>query len=64
MGHASNNPANNARSNPHNSETGKRPDERDNLDSRKNEEQDSKGDDLTSNKKETKKDKLKKDHHN
>ncbi len=38
----------------------KRPDVRDNLDSRMNEEQDFKGDDTTHNKKETEKGKLKK----
>ena len=37
-----------------------RPDTRDDLDSRKNEEQDSKGDDVTHNKKETKTGNLKK----
>jgi hypothetical protein len=37
-----------------------RPDVRDNLDSRKNEEQDFKGDDITHNKKETEEEKLKK----
>ena len=38
----------------------KRPDVRDNLDSRMNEEQDFKGDDTTHNKKQTEKEKLKK----
>ena len=38
----------------------KRPDVRDNLDSRKNEEQDFKGDDVTHNKKETESEKHKK----
>lgn len=37
------------------------PEIRDNLDSRKNEEQDIKGDDITNNSKETKKGKIKKD---
>ncbi len=41
----------------HNSQSGKRPDVRDNLDSRANEEQDDKGDDTTHNKKETSKEK-------
>jgi hypothetical protein len=36
-----------------------KPDVRDDLDSRKNEEQDTKGDDITHNKKETKKESLK-----
>ena len=42
------------------SSNNKRPDVRDNLDSRMNEEQDFKGDDTTHNKKETEKGKLKK----
>ncbi len=53
-----NRPANNTHNNPKVSQSGgKRPDTRDNLDSRNNEEQDFKGDDTTHNKKETKKDK-------
>jgi len=44
----------NVRINPHVSQSGgKRPENKDNLDSRKNEEQDTKGDDETHNKKET-----------
>ncbi len=39
-----------------------KPDVRDDLDSRKNEEQDTKGDDTTNNKKETKNNHLKKKH--
>lgn len=54
--------ANNVRTNPKASQSGgKRPDTRDNLDSRKNEEQDFKGDDMTQNEKETKEKKHK--HH-
>ena len=46
--------------NPRNRENSKRPDERSHLDSRKNEEQDFKGEDVTHNKKETEEGKLKK----
>lgn len=54
----------NVRVNPAASQSGgKRPESRDNLDSRKNEEQDTKGDDMTHNKKETKSDKKGKLHH-
>ena len=49
---------NNVRKNPDVSQSGgKRPENKDNLDSRKNEEQDNKGDDVTHNEKETKEDK-------
>ena len=52
---------NNNRQNPAASSAApKRPEIRDNLDSRKGEEQDDKGEDVTHNEKETKKDKLKK----
>lgn len=56
---------NNSNIRPENKTTGKhnnskRPDVRDNLDSRKNEEQDFKGDDVTLNKKETESERLKK----
>jgi len=44
--------AQNVRNNPHASQSGgKRPENKDNLDSRKNEEQDFKGDDVTHNRK-------------
>lgn len=47
--------ANNVRTNPDVSQSGgKRPENRDDLDSRKNEEQELKGDDITHNEKETK----------
>lgn len=61
MGHSFNqNPqVNNPRSAPDNSQSGKKPEVRDNLDSRKNEEQQFKGDDITHNEKDTKEDKLK-----
>jgi hypothetical protein len=48
---------NNTRNNSPASQSGKKPETRDNLDSRKNEEQDDKGKDTTHNKKETKGDK-------
>ena len=50
----------NNKQNPAASNSGNRPEIRDNLDSRNNEEQDEKGDDTTHNEKDTKKDKLKK----
>ena len=54
-------PQNNSKQNPAaGSAAPKRPEIRDNLDSRKREEQDDKGDDTTHNEKETKKDKSKK----
>lgn len=46
----------------HSTSNKQRPEVRDNLDSRKNEEQDFKGDDLTHNEKDTKSDKTKKKH--
>ena len=50
--------ASNVRTNPHASQSGgKRPENKDNLDSRNNEEQDDKGDDVTHNKMEHHKDK-------
>jgi hypothetical protein len=53
--------ANNARTNPKVSQSGgKRPETRDDLDSRSGEEQETKGDDVTHNRKETKEDKNKK----
>lgn len=52
---------NNVRQNPDVSKSGgKRPENKDDLDSRKNEEQEYKGDDVTHNEKETKEDHLKK----
>jgi hypothetical protein len=51
---------NNPRANPDTRSNNARPDVRDNLDSRKNEEQDFKGDDVTHNEKENKGEKLKK----
>lgn len=52
---------NNNRQNPAAGTSRNKPEIRDNLDSRKNEEQDDKGEDVTHNEKDTKKDKLKKD---
>ena len=54
-------PQNNNKQNPAASTSRNKPEIRDNLDSREGEEQDDKGEDVTHNKKETKKDKLKKD---
>jgi len=52
--HNQNQEVKNVRTNAHASESGgKRPENKDNLDSRKNEEQDTKGDDVTHNEKET-----------
>lgn len=54
--------SNNMRNNPRASQSGgKRPENKDNLDSRENEEQDNKGDDVTHNHKEVKS--AKKKHH-
>ncbi|MBE7170570.1 MAG: hypothetical protein INR73_08265 [Williamsia sp.] len=53
-------PQNNNRQTPAAGASPKRPEIRDNLDSREGEEQEDKGDDVTHNEKETKKDKLKK----
>jgi hypothetical protein len=55
--------AKNVRTNPHASQSGgKRPENKDNLDSRKNEEQDTKGDDVTHNEKEVESEKAKRPH--
>ncbi|MCW3110587.1 MAG: hypothetical protein JWQ09_5093 [Segetibacter sp.] len=60
MSNNQNRNASNTQPNPANTGKGSRPDVRDNLDSRKNEEQEFKGDDVTHNEKDNKEDKSKK----